>query len=127
MHTLALWHRNRPHWYEFVLRMHSPGDCGNERSDYTPFRILTKKYFFDTLYGMGKIYEVKEILNTLRVAMSIFFGLFVLIVGKLVSLYTNKDFSELFWMSIAAAVLNIVAIVLIIRKIAAKTKEIRDL
>ena len=76
---------------------------------------------------MGKIDEVKEILNTLRVAMSIFFGLFVLIVGKLVSLYTDQNFSELFWMSIVAAILNIVAIVLVIRKIAAKTKEIRDL
>ena len=76
---------------------------------------------------MGEIDEVKEILNTLRVAMSIFFGLFVLIVSKLVSLYTDKDFSELFWMSIVAAILNIVVIVLIIRKIATKTKEIRDL
>ena len=91
------------------------------------FRVLTKKSFYDTLIIMGKIDEVKEILNTLRVAMSIFFGLFVLIVGKLVSLYANKDFSELFWMSIVAAILNIVAIVLIIRKIATKTKEIRDL
>ena len=76
---------------------------------------------------MGKIDEVKEILNTLRVAMSIFFGVFVLIVSKLVSLYDDGKFSELFWMSIIAAILNIIVIVLIIRKIALKTKEIKDL
>ena len=72
---------------------------------------------------MGKIDEVKEILNTLRVAMSIFFGLFVLIVGKLVSLYSDKDFSELFWMSITAAILTIIVIALIVRKIAKKNKR----
>ena len=76
---------------------------------------------------MGKIDEVKEILNTLRVAMSIFFGVFVLIVSKLVSLYDDGKFSELFWMSIVASILNIIAIMLIIRKIALKTKEIKDL
>ena len=76
---------------------------------------------------MGKIDEVKEILNTLRVVMSIFFGVFVLIVGKIVTFYGNKDFSELFWMSIIAAILTMAVIVLIIRKIALKTKEIKDL
>ncbi len=76
---------------------------------------------------MGKIDEVKEILNTLRVAMSIGFGVFVLIVGKIVSLYTDETFSEIFWMSIVASILNIVVIFLIVRKISAKTKEIKDL
>jgi uncharacterized membrane-anchored protein YitT (DUF2179 family) len=76
---------------------------------------------------MGKIDEVKEILNTLRVAMSIFFGVFVLIVSKLLSLYDDGNFYELFWMSIVASILNIIVIMLIIRKIALKTKEIKDL
>ena len=76
---------------------------------------------------MGKIDEVKEILNTLRVAMSIGFGVFVLIVGKIVSLYTDESFSELFWLSIVASILNIIVILLIVRKIATKTKEIKDL
>ena len=76
---------------------------------------------------MGKIDEVKEVLNTLRVAMSIGFGVFVLIIGKLVSFYVDKNFSEIFWMTAAASVLNIVIIVLIVKKIAQKTKEIRDL
>jgi hypothetical protein len=76
---------------------------------------------------MGKIDEVKEVLNTLRVTMSIFFGIFVLIVGKIVALYDKQDFSELFWISISASILNMAAIVFIIRKITFKTKEIRDL
>jgi hypothetical protein len=76
---------------------------------------------------MGTIDEVKEILNTLRVAMSIAFGVFVLIVGKLVSLYTAENFSEIFWMSVIASILNIIAIFLIVKKISLKTKEIKDL
>ncbi len=76
---------------------------------------------------MGQIDEVKEILNTLRVAMSIGFGVFVLIVGKLVSLYTDENFSEIFWMSVVASILNIIVIFLIVKKISLKTKEIKDL
>ncbi len=76
---------------------------------------------------MGKIDEVKEILNTLRVAMSIFFGIFVLIVGKIAILYDKQNFSELFWISITSAILNIGVIIVIVKKIAKKTKEIKDL
>ena len=57
--------------------------------------------------------------------MSIFFGIFVLIVGKLVTLYDKQDFSELFWISISASILNMAVIVFIVRKITFKTKEIR--
>ena len=76
---------------------------------------------------MGKIDKVKEILNTLRVAMSIGFGVFVLIFGKLVSLYTDENFSEIFWMTVVASILNIIVIFLIVKKISLKTKEIKDL
>ncbi len=76
---------------------------------------------------MADIDEVKEILNTLRVAMSIGFGIFVLIIGKLTSLYQNGDFSEVFWMTVVASVLDMLAILFIVKKIAAKTKEIKDL
>ena len=82
------------------------------------------------IYGIiiyGKIDEVKEILNTLRVAMSIGFGVFVLIFGKLVSFYTEENFSEIFWITTIASILNIIVIFLIVRKIALKTKEIKDL
>jgi len=76
---------------------------------------------------MADIDEVKEILNTLRVAMSIGFGIFVLIVGKLTLLYQNNNFTEIFWMTIVAALLDMLAILFIVKKIAAKTKEIKDL
>jgi len=71
--------------------------------------------------------EVKEILNTLRVAMSIGFGIFVLIIGKLTALYQGNNFSEVFWMTIAAALLDMLAILFIVKKISIKTKEIKDL
>jgi len=76
---------------------------------------------------MADIDEVKEILNTLRVAMSIGFGIFVLIIGKLTALYQGNDFSEVFWMTIAAALLDMLAILFIVKKISIKTKEIKDL
>ncbi len=76
---------------------------------------------------MGKIDEVKEILNTLRVAMSLAFGIFILIVGKIISFYDAENFSEIFWMSIVASILNLVIIVLVVRKISLKTKGIKDL
>ena len=59
--------------------------------------------------------------------MSIGFGVFVLIVGKLVSLYTDKNFSEIFWITVVASILNIIVIFLIVKKISLKTKEIKDL
>ena len=58
---------------------------------------------------MADIDEVKEILNTLRVAMSIGFGIFILIVGKLTSLYQDGDFSEVFWMTVIASMLDYVS------------------
>ncbi|MEA2110920.1 MAG: hypothetical protein U9P71_02610 [Campylobacterota bacterium] len=76
---------------------------------------------------MGRIDEVKEILNTLRVAMSLAFGIFILIVGKIVTLYDAESFTELFWISIMASILNLIVILFIVKKISSKTKEIKDL
>jgi len=76
---------------------------------------------------MGKIDEVKETLNTLRVVMSIFFGVFVLIVGKIVTLYETQNLTALFWISIVASIISLIAIIVIVKKIAKKTKEIKDL
>ena len=76
---------------------------------------------------MADIDEVKEILNTLRVAMSIGFGIFVLIIGKLTVLYQNSDFSEIFWMTVFASLLDMLVILFIVRKISTKTKEIKEL
>ena len=45
---------------------------------------------------MAKIDEIKEILNSLRVAMSIAFGVFVLILGKILSMYTDNQIIDIF-------------------------------
>ncbi len=53
--------------------------------------------------------------------MSIGFGVFVLTIGKLVSFYTEENFSEIFWITAIASILNIIVIFLIVRKMTLKT------
>ena len=76
---------------------------------------------------MGKIDEVKELLNTLRVAMSIAFGILVVLIGSIIKRYDENRVDILFWIGILFALAVIGAIVLIMSKIASKTKEIKDL
>jgi len=76
---------------------------------------------------MGKIDEVKELLNTLRVAMSISFGILVILIGSIIKRYDAEKIDVLFWSGILFALAIIGAIVVIIFKIANKTKEIKDL
>jgi predicted membrane channel-forming protein YqfA (hemolysin III family) len=76
---------------------------------------------------MGKIDEVKELLNTLRVAMSIAFGILVILIGSIVKRYDAEKIDILFWSGVLFALAIIGAIVFIIFKIANKTKEIKDL
>jgi predicted membrane channel-forming protein YqfA (hemolysin III family) len=76
---------------------------------------------------MGKIDEVKELLNTLRVAMSIAFGILIILIGSIVKRYDADKIDILFWSGILFALAIIGAIVFIIFKIANKTKEIKDL
>ncbi|PHS41699.1 MAG: hypothetical protein COB07_01240 [Sulfurovum sp.] len=75
----------------------------------------------------GKIDEVKELLNTLRVAMSISFGILVILIGSIVKRYDAEKIDILFWSGVLFALTIIGAIVVIIFKIANKTKEIKDL
>ena len=76
---------------------------------------------------MGKIDEVKEILNTLRIAMSIAFGILVVIVGSLVKRFDNGQVDVLYWSGVFFAIAIIGVIMVLILKIAQKTKEIKDL
>ncbi len=76
---------------------------------------------------MGKIDEVKEILNTLRIAMSIAFGMLVMLVGSLVKRFDAGVLDTLFWSGIIFAICIIIVIALLIFQIAQKTKEIKDL
>jgi hypothetical protein len=45
---------------------------------------------------MGKIGEVKELLNTLRVAMSIAFGILIILIGSIVKRYDAEKIDILF-------------------------------
>ena len=76
---------------------------------------------------MGKIDEVKELLNTLRVAMSIAFGILVILIGSIVKRYDAEKVDILFWSGIVFALAIMGVIVLIIFKITKKTKEIKEL
>ena len=76
---------------------------------------------------MGKIDEVKEILNTLRVAMSIAFGILVVLIGSLVKRYDTGDIDYIFWIGTLFVFVLFVAIILTVQKISNKTKEIKDL
>jgi len=76
---------------------------------------------------MAKIDEIKEILNTLRIAMSIAFGILVVVVGSIIKRYDSGSIDDIFWIGIGFTFFLLVAIYLIIKKISDKTKEIKDL
>lgn len=76
---------------------------------------------------MGTIDEVKEILNTLRIAMSLIFGLMVILAGSLVKRYDTNNIDYIFWVGTMLVFVLMGALVLIIGKISKKTKEIKDL
>ncbi len=76
---------------------------------------------------MGKIDEVKEMLNTLRIAMSIAFGMLVVLIGSLVKRYDSGILDILFWSGIVFSICILAVIALIIYQITKKTKEIKDL
>ncbi len=76
---------------------------------------------------MGQLDKVKEILNTLRVAMSIMFGLLVVLIGALIKRYDAHTLDNMFWIGTVIAMLIIFVIFTIIKKIAKKTSEIGEL
>jgi len=76
---------------------------------------------------MAKIDEIKEILNTLRIAMSIAFGILIVVVGSIIKRYDSQNIDLIFWIGVSASFLLVLIIFLIIKKIALKTKEIKDL
>lgn len=76
---------------------------------------------------MGQLDKVKEVLNTLRVAMSIMFGLLVMLISALLKRYDLHLLDNMFWIGTIIAMLIILLIVAIIKKIAKKTNEIGDI
>jgi F0F1-type ATP synthase assembly protein I len=76
---------------------------------------------------MAKIDEIKEILNSLRIAMSIIAGIIVVLIGKLFTKFENNQFDFIFWLIIVVTILVIIAEATIVFNISKKTKEIKDL
>ena len=71
--------------------------------------------------------EIKKILSTLRVAMSIAFGILVVLVGSLIKRYDALKVDAIFWIAIVFTFFILLFIVQIVKKISIKTKEIKDL
>ncbi len=76
---------------------------------------------------MAKIDEIKEILNTLRIAMSIAFGILVVVVGSIIKRYDSSNIDSIFWTGVGFCFLLLAFVAFIIKKISNKTKEIKDL
>jgi uncharacterized membrane protein YdbT with pleckstrin-like domain len=76
---------------------------------------------------MAKIGEIKEILNTLRIAMSIAFGILVILVGSIIKRYDDANTDMIFWIGVVFTFFVLFFITMIVVKISNKTKEIKDL
>ena len=76
---------------------------------------------------MGKLDEVKEILNTLRIATSISFGLLILTVTGLIKRFDSGNIDMLFWAGIIFSIFVVIIIFKLFTKISDKTKQIGDL
>ena len=76
---------------------------------------------------MSKLDEIKEILNTLRVPMSISFGILIVTITGLVKRLDGNDMELLFWAGVVFSVLIIIVILKIFIKISEKTKQIGGL
>ena len=76
---------------------------------------------------MAKIDEIKEILNTLRIAMSIAFGILVVLVGSIIKRYDSSMIDTIFWIGVMFTFVILTFITMIVVKISNKTKEIKDL
>jgi len=77
--------------------------------------------------GMGHIDEVKEILNTLRIWLSITIGLIVVIVGGLIRRYDAGKIDWIFYSGSFLFFVLLAVVVIIIVNISDKTKKIKDL
>ena len=76
---------------------------------------------------MAKIDEIKEILNTLRISMSIAFGILVVLVGSIIKRYDASNIDAIFWIGVFFTFSILVFIIMIVIQISNKTKEIKEL
>ncbi len=76
---------------------------------------------------MALIDEVKEVLNTLRVWLSLTIGLIVVIVSGLVKRYDSGKIDWIFYSGSILFLILLFVIVLIVQKISENTKKIKEL
>ena len=76
---------------------------------------------------MSKVEKVKEILNTIRIAISISFGMLALIVTGIIKRYDANKIDELFWLGITAASVIVILIFSLITRLSKRTNEIEAL
>ena len=76
---------------------------------------------------MAKIDEIKEYLTTLRVFFTVAIAVMVAIGGGLVSSYRQEIYDIVFWIGVISELVLMVSVVLTIKKIKNKTREIKDL
>ena len=76
---------------------------------------------------MAKIDEIKEILTSLRVGLSIVVGLLVVIVGSTIKLERAGSIDIYFYVGLIASIILVIIFLQIITKIKKFTKEIKDL
>ncbi len=76
---------------------------------------------------MAKIDEVKEILTSLRVGLSIVVGLLVVIVGSTIKLERNGEIDIYFYIGLATSIVLVVIFLQIIKYIKKFTRQIKDL
>ena len=76
---------------------------------------------------MGKIDEVKEILTTLRVGLSIIVGLLVVIVGSTINLERKGDTGIYFYLGLVSTLVLVVVFLKIVKHIIKFTRKIKDL
>ena len=76
---------------------------------------------------MSKLDKTKEILNSIRIAISISFGMLALIVTGIIKRYDANKIDELFWLGIVAIVVIIFLILSLIIKLSKRTNEIEEL
>ena len=76
---------------------------------------------------MAEIDEVKEILNSLRIAMSIIIGLLVVIVGATIKLELSNQIDIYFYIGLLSILVLVVAFLKTVSLIRSNTKKIRDL
>jgi ABC-type multidrug transport system permease subunit len=76
---------------------------------------------------MAKIDEVKEILNSLRVGLSIVVGIIVLLTGSLINKKQADIVDIFFWLGLLLDIVLLLIFLKIILSIKKHTKEIKEL